>query len=184
MGKFRKASDEVVKIAEHVIDLYHEELKEARIGFLFRDEAPVKDGRITLGAAKKVGDEVKPYVNYDFLIWVAGDYWPRLDEKQKQALVDHELCHCGLLAGKPAMRDHDINEFACILERHGVWYPKFCYPERLEQAFQAALWKTGKVEAVDGDAFERTFRDAVTEAFAKDEKVSLEWVPATVRGEQ
>lgn len=149
MGKFRKASDEVVKIAEHVIDLYHEELKEARIGFLFRDEAPVKDGRITLGAAKKVGDEVKPYVNYDFLIWAAGDYWPRLDEKQKQALVDHELCHCGLLAGKPAMRDHDINEFACILERHGVWYPKFCYPERLEQAFQAALWKTGKVEAAN-----------------------------------
>ena len=99
---------------------------------MFRDEAPVKDGRITLGAAKKVGDEMKPYVNYDFLICGWG-LLARLDEKQKQALVDHELCHCGLLAGKPAMRDHDINEFACILERHGVWYPKFCYPERLSK---------------------------------------------------
>lgn len=33
MGKFRK-SDEVVKIAEHVIDLYHEELKEAQLVFV------------------------------------------------------------------------------------------------------------------------------------------------------
>lgn len=184
MGKFRKASDEVVKIAEHIINLYHEELMDARIGLLFRDEAPVSDGRITLGMAKKVGEDMKPYVPYDFVIWVAGDYWPELTEKQKQALIDHELCHCVRIGGKLAMRKHDIEEFTCILERHGVWYPKFCYPERLEQAFQAALWKTGKVEAVDGDAFERTFRDAVTEAFAKDEKVSVEWIPATVRGER
>lgn len=68
MGKFRKASDEVVKIAEHIINLYHEELMDARIGLLFRDEAPVSDGRITLGMAKKVGEDMKPYVPYDFVI--------------------------------------------------------------------------------------------------------------------
>ena len=179
MGKFRKASDEVVKIAEHMINLYHEHLMDARIGLLFRDEAPVTDGRITLGMAKKIGEDMKPYVPYEFVIWVAGDYWPRLTEKQKQALIDHELCHCSMMGGKVSMRKHDVEEFACILERHGVWYPKFLSPERYAQAFQAALWKTGKVEAVDeyalGETFNETFRDAVEKAFGNDKNVAIEW---------
>lgn len=168
MAKFRKASDEVVKVAEYVILMWHEELKEARIGFLFRDEAPVKDGRVTLGAAKKVGEDLKAVMPYDFLIWIAGDYWPRLNEKQRQALVDHELCHCAMVGNKTATRPHDINEFACILERHGVWYPKFLAADVVEQAFQAALWKQGKVEAVEESLFTRTFRDAVKDTFEKE----------------
>ena len=167
MGKYRKASDEVVRIAEYAISMWHEELGEARIGLLFRDEAPVTDGRITLGAAKKVSDDMKPYMPYDFVIWVAGDYWGRLDEKQKQSLIDHELCHCSMLGGKIAMRQHDINEFVDVLERHGVWYPKFLYPERYERAFQAALWKSGKVEAMSGGLFDKVeFESIVNPAHA------------------
>lgn len=154
MARFRKASDEVVKIAEHLINLYHENLQEARIGLLFRSEAPVSNGRMTLGAAKKVSDDMKPYVNYHFLIWIAADTWGLLDEKQKEALIDHELCHCSMQDGKVATRQHDITEFACILERHGVWYPEFLQPKRVEQAFQAALWHEGKVEALPQSALD------------------------------
>ncbi len=151
MGKFRKASDEVVKIAEYMINQYHESLKDARVGLLFRDEAPVTDGRVTLGQAKKINEDMKPYVQYDFVIWVAEDYWYQLTEKQKQALIDHELCHCYFAGRRATMQPHDINEFACILERHGVWYPEFLSPKRYERAFQAALFKdvVGTVEAVD-----------------------------------
>jgi hypothetical protein len=48
------------------------------------------------------------------------------------ALVDHELCHAWALADqdedndeadpvKLSLRPHDLEEFSCIVRRHGMW---------------------------------------------------------------
>lgn len=146
-----KATDELIDIAKEVIDQYHPSLQDASIGFLFRSEAPNSNGKITLGMAKKVGPDLNVFMDYDFIIWVALDWWNRLRPEQKVALVDHELCHCHLdNDDKPKIKPHDVEEFNCILERHGFWWPS---ADETIQAVQFSLLpierlKRGRVEAV------------------------------------
>ena len=52
--EWRKAPDHVLDIVRRLIDLYHEPLKDARIGVIMRSEAPVTGGRITYGKAERV----------------------------------------------------------------------------------------------------------------------------------
>ena len=76
------------------------------------------------------GMVAKPF----FLISVWDFAWSQFNEKQRVALVDHELCH-GTVAvnaegetkeqedGRPVyrVRKHDVEEFREIVERYGLW---------------------------------------------------------------
>ncbi len=65
----------------------------------------------------------------DYIISVSGDIWDNLDDKRKEILIWHELEHI-----KPEfnekkgeynykLRNHDIEDFANIIEKHGVnWF--------------------------------------------------------------
>lgn len=124
---FYPANEEVVELVERVIKLYHAPLEEARIGLLFRDEAPRSGKRVTMGQAKKVAPAEKALIPYDFIIWFARDIWESITPQQRFALVDHELCHCGIElddgGAKTKMIPHEVEEFNCIIERHGFWWP-------------------------------------------------------------
>lgn len=150
-AEWEEAPAEVVEIAEKLIALYHPDLTDASIGLLFRSEAPVSNGKITYGQCKKVGKDVAVFLDYDFLIWFAADSWGGLSERQREALVDHELCHAAFKADhSPYIRPHDFEEFDCIIERHGFWRPN---GDRtviaVQRAFPLDGAKRGKVEAVD-----------------------------------
>lgn len=58
-----------------------------------------------------------------FAVVIAKPVWDILDEKQRLALVDHELCHFDLdeEKGTPVLRSHDVEEFGEIVKRHGLW---------------------------------------------------------------
>lgn len=61
-----------------------------------------------------------------FAITIHLEAWCKLLASQKKALVDHELCHCFMEFDennepKLSMRGHDIEEFADIVARHGLW---------------------------------------------------------------
>lgn len=123
MARFFKAPDDVVEMVGAMVELYHDDLAEATIGVLMRDEAPVSGGFVTLGKARKVPPEQRALIDFDFVIWFAADEWERLTERQRRALADHELCHCSKFRGKTSIRKHDFEEFNCIIERHGFWRP-------------------------------------------------------------
>ena len=116
-----RAKQEVIDIAQDIIDKYHPTLGEARIAFLFRSEAPISGGRATLGKAAKVNAQWKPLLqdDFDFVIWFAYDRWSLFSKKQRRALVDHELCHCRLEGDDPEIVPHDIEEFNVIIQRYG-----------------------------------------------------------------
>lgn len=116
-----EVNQEVLMIADEIINRYHPELLEAKVGFIFRDTAQTSNGRKILGAAQKVQDKFKLYLDLDFIIWLAWEEWQTLTHKQKRALVDHELCHCQMVEDQPKMRPHDLEEFRCIIERYGLW---------------------------------------------------------------
>lgn len=142
MSKFRRAP-EVAKIAEELIGSVteHEQLTYARIEYLFIDKAPKSRGRLVLGRARRVsglGSVLANLTKYDaefcqdptplFVIEIAEDTWQRLDDAGRKALVDHELCHCRVDLDEDldehvlSTRAHDLEEFAGIIRRHGLWY--------------------------------------------------------------
>lgn len=148
---WEKCNPDVLDMASELIEKYHDSLRYARIGFLFREPAPKSNGRVVLGKASKVTDSIKPLLaeELDFIIWFSADVWfNELDDRQRLALVDHELCHCFMEDNeKPVLRRHDIEEFDVIIQRHGTWLPEM---QVTAKAFQGKLFEpTGKVTTFD-----------------------------------
>lgn len=138
-AEFHTATKDVIDIARSVIDSYHPHLRNARIGFLFRSEAPISGGKVTLSKAKLVTAEMRVYADYDFLIWLAKNYYMSMTEEQRTALIDHELCHCRYDEDeeKASLRGHDVEEFNEILQRYGFWWRG---SERTAEAVQGHLF--------------------------------------------
>jgi hypothetical protein len=71
----------------------------------------------------------------DFIVLIDHNIWEGLDVEQRLALVDHELSHCSYQTeddgatqkfrkdGSPlwAVRGHDVEEFASVVQRNGLW---------------------------------------------------------------
>lgn len=124
-----------------------------RIVWCWRDKAKKSRHRVTLGSASIVTGRAAMLIeaartgalddpaknigrdDYDlFVIEIAQDEWAELGDDQRLALLDHELAHChvviecdedtGQEIGRTLeIREHDIEEFTAIVERHGLWHP-------------------------------------------------------------
>lgn len=136
-------AEEAKRIAEELIPQYHDELVDARVLYLFTTQKRKKCDRVRLGSAKKFGamerflsskhftDVRSPSTSNgaDFMILLDHEEWEELKTPQRVALVDHELCHCGRfekivkdsLVMYWGLRGHDVEEFSCIIQRHGLW---------------------------------------------------------------
>lgn len=141
---------EVEAIAETLIETVdrHADLSRARIEYVFIDKAPKSHGRQVWGRARKISGLAaffaaarRPKVFKEpapfFVVEISHDIWTQLDEHQRRALVDHELCHLyvdedddgELVLGT---RGHDVEEFRSVIERNGLWSP-------MSQAFAKGL---------------------------------------------
>lgn len=127
-----KDAPEVREIAQELIEEHHSRLANTRIAFAFTDKAGKKNGKTVLGKASiESGKSVwfaagapAQYVGGKFfLIAIPHLEWTLLDEDQRRALVDHELCHLGRdpETGEPMLLPHDIEEFGEVVQRHGLW---------------------------------------------------------------
>ena len=125
-AEFYEASEELETIARKLIQEHHSHLVEARIKYLFRTGNWEVKKRETWGQAKKVGKEVNYLTGYDFIVTIHRDVWEQLDDKEKRALLDHELQHCSAGtddAGNKVwyIQGHDVEDFYAIIKRHGLW---------------------------------------------------------------
>lgn len=115
---------EVEEIAERLIPFFHPHLEEgSRIRYLFRSKHAKRNLCEVWGAASCLTGRMAFLAGADFLIEIAHDIWEVLEEAQRIALIDHELCHCAWdeVDGAPSIRGHDLEEFEEIVERHGMW---------------------------------------------------------------
>jgi hypothetical protein len=114
----------------------HGHLDQAKIGLAWRSGwRSDTDGHMKLGQCRKSSDlDREMYSGFDFVILLNEEAWPRLSGEQRRALIDHELCHAALSMdanGEPKYNDrdrlccrikkHDVEEFRCIVERHGLY---------------------------------------------------------------
>lgn len=127
----------VERTAEKLIRNHHTHLADVEIRYVFRSETAKNNGKPIMGKARKLsglnaylaqpaGD---PDAEDFFVIEISEPAWTALDAKQREALVDHELCHLTTVYDedtdtvKLALRPHDLEEFRVIVERHGLWQP-------------------------------------------------------------
>ncbi len=132
---------------------HHFDTAQARIVLAWQKGIkPDADGHVLLGKCVRATDLQRELVDLDFVILLNREVFedPEFNESKKLALLDHELCHAARALdadggaridtrGRPVwrLRAHDIEEFRCVVERHG------CYKGDLE-AFVEALAKRKK----------------------------------------
>ncbi len=148
-----QADERVIELAQRIIRENHPRLLDARIGFLFRSEPGSSKGRMVIAQAKKIPASLKAVLDLDFIIWISRPDWLKYMPEQREALIDHELCHCGgsELDGWH-IRGHDVEEFVEIIERHGLWQDDLMRTAEAIQehlpGLEVAREPSGKVVAV------------------------------------
>lgn len=174
-----EAPPTVLDMARRVIAEYHPRLADARIFFIMRSEAPVTNGKVTLGKAKKVSAELQVHVDADFIIWLAMDEWRMLTSLQREALIDHECSHCHWDGLTASMKGHDVEEFTHIIERYGFWWPHSSdFRMAIQQALPMPREQQGGVSSID---FSKIAKDAATALQA--DGVEVSYTPAMGRNE-
>lgn len=154
MGRRRRSKPSAAKVpytlltpADHgsayqrlkaLVTAHHEDLRDARIALAYAKGWRCDvDGKITLGRCRKASSLDREMHEWDFVILLNQEWWQdeSVTDIQRDALLDHELCHAGVKIDKqtndPALdergrivyrlRKHDLEEFACIAERYGLW---------------------------------------------------------------
>lgn len=143
-------------LAREILRQHHADLLDFEVVFQFAvnengkgemvDPKPNKHGVIKLGKAKCFPAEERSAGCPDFLITLCYNWWEQATDKQRAALVDHELCHCGVDDGPddslvPMSVPHEFEGFLDELRRHGAW------DQRLKQVeHQLQLWEVDDIE--------------------------------------
>jgi hypothetical protein len=138
-------------LLRRLVEAHHHRLALAKIGLAWHLKWRADpDGHVRLGKAVKVSDLHRRFHGYDFLVLLNRHFWQdeAFTDAWRQALLDHELCHCGVRRdkqgdelrdeeGRPVWRvvKHDVEEFQAIADRYGLW------KSDLERFAKAALGK-------------------------------------------
>lgn len=120
---------EVARIADQVVTMSHPRLKSERIEYIFRSRAQVRDGRALLGVTSKVMGKTSFLASgllagggEFFVVEVAKDLWHKLNETQREALVDSLLCSLGkTVRGRPTIHRPDFEGYLSNLAGYGPW---------------------------------------------------------------
>lgn len=120
-----EAPQSVIHTAEAIIHTMHPKLRDARIAFVFRDKAQKQGERFILGQCTKVPAKFQPLLEYDYIIWLSEDDYAGMTDKQREALIFHELYHIkyNYEADSWSIRPHDVQEFSAVIERYGIYSP-------------------------------------------------------------
>ena len=111
-------AEAVKEIAGPLIAEHHAHLKDKPIFYLFND------GKMKDWATMSRRNEKEQFISaWMFVMEVNYKQWVVMTEKERIALVDHELCHAGIdpEMGEPFIIDHEVEEFSAIVRRHGFW---------------------------------------------------------------
>lgn len=148
MSRFEKAPDDVKERAEALIEKFHPDLhaQDVEIAYVFAHGKRDKDGALVgaalrlhgnqcSGIARILGGKDRALRKVDVEISLDADRWPSMPDKQKDALLDHELQHFEVKRNgkgevvydeydRPRIglrkHDYDFGWFTCIAIRHGA----------------------------------------------------------------
>jgi|SRR6185312_11554431 len=120
---FMQPDKNVRRLVKDIRAKNYEKFKKAKIVILMRLGKWDK-----WGTMQRVSKKMRQAgVDGDYILTLNGDAWPEMSDKQRKALVDHELYHMARKKTKYGvqfkLRDHDVEEFTEIVKRYGAWRP-------------------------------------------------------------
>lgn len=136
--RYMPLDEEAQNLADEVLRAHHGDLiglADCKVVFRFivNEDAkgrlkypkPNKHGVVVLGRAKCYSAADRSAGCPDFLVTLLYNFWEQATYEQRRALVDHELCHCGVEDDgdnfKPMSVPHEFEGFLEELQRHGPW---------------------------------------------------------------
>jgi len=91
-----KAGREVVELVDKVREKYHPHLAEANIAVVLNDKTPVSGNKVCVGKMKRTSREDQLLHHHDFKLIVYAGPFAGMSDKEKAALIDHELTHANV----------------------------------------------------------------------------------------
>jgi len=118
---------EVEAVAKEIINSLPliDGINEAKIKYLFL----LKKHSEYAGKIQKPGGVWRFLSDYDYVVLVHKPSWDRFNERQRKALIYHELSHITYKTDKEEkkhwkLRKHDIEEFIDVIREFGAWNPE------------------------------------------------------------
>ena len=98
-------------------------LDDFEVIYLWKAEGGASGGSATLGKCQKPSGLLKHFSQAHFVIWLAADHARKrlLSANQLEGILYHELCHAGVVEGKPVIVPHDWAGFAAEIEEYGFY---------------------------------------------------------------
>lgn len=128
-----KAGPQVQEVLTHLIGNHHPHLADISndIAVIFKEKCSRKGGVPILGKTSKAPAilSVLGEHNYEFVIELGADCWNKLNEDQRKALLDHQLCFIGgdedekTAEMKYYLTTPDVYYFSDEVLRNGHWRP-------------------------------------------------------------
>jgi hypothetical protein len=142
-----KAGEEVQETIKTLVGEAHPHLVDIMddIIVIFKEKASRKGGQPVLGKTSKAPALISLLGerDYQFVIELAADTWNQLDDTQKKALLDHQLCFIGgeedekTAEMKYYLTAPDISYFSDEVDRNGHWRPDLSEKEEEEESAES-----------------------------------------------
>lgn len=96
--------------------------EDLRIGYRLRLGEPSGEGESAIAVCTKAPALWRDESGLDVVIWAWQFWWTTFDERQREALVLHELCHVDRTEkGGVKLRKHQVEEFTLVVHEYGIW---------------------------------------------------------------
>lgn len=123
--EYYRAPEDVIALVHAVASEHHPHLGGHEIAVIMQSKATKSKGRVKLATTSLPTPRLRPLLADDvaYVICIGQDTWDTADQATREAIVDHELCHCALDPddGSAVLRPHHYEEFAEIVSRRGFW---------------------------------------------------------------
>ena len=139
-----------------VLEKWHSHLNMPHVLLFWQSNWPTdKDGHTKLARISLSDDRIKELVEHEIIIDLNRELCNTLTRDQQVAVLDHEFCHIDITEGDEGpkldergrtcyrKRRHDLEEFRCIVRRHGLYMQDV-------QAFAADVLKANNVLKSEG----------------------------------
>ncbi len=117
MCRYEHVSAKELEMKEIITKQYFPELDGYRIMMIFDNKKKVSGGRVVVARIKKLNEEMQYFSmgddgsTYDYAMFLDYNVWQTLDDRDKERIIFHELCHCDVESGKAGIKDHEIQGF-------------------------------------------------------------------------
>lgn len=100
--------------------------EDLHVGYRLRLGEPSGEGEAAIAVCQKANPLWRDETGLDVVIWVWSFWWEAFDERDREAVVLHELCHIDRTEkGAVKLRKHDVEEFTLVVHEYGQWAGRY-----------------------------------------------------------